>query len=152
VRSLDKAEIEQSVQKLFLQLDELKTAIQALQTRSLELTNEIREIRLAYETLTNIQQYGQVDTMASLDRYGYVYVRIRLEGSDKAIVRIGRDLYVVAPVDTAKSILLNFEKDVTDELRKTEAELKQLLNIYSQIQNKLQEYLAILAKEEERPR
>jgi prefoldin subunit 5 len=71
---------------------------------------------------------------------------------DKAVVRIGKDLYALVPIDEAKNILLNFEKDVTDELRKVEADLKQLVGIYNQIQGKLQEYLSMLAGEEERSR
>jgi|GEM_PF-764884 prefoldin alpha subunit len=147
-----RSDIEKNVQQLYVQLEEVRAAIQALQARSLELTNEIREIRLAYETLSTIQQYGQSDTLSSLDRYGYVYVKVQLMNRDKAVVRIGKDLYALVPIDEAKNILLNFEKDVTDELRKVEADLKQLVGIYNQIQGKLQEYLSMLAGEEERSR
>lgn len=147
---MSRSDIEKNVQQLYIQLEEVRTAIQALQARSLELTNEIREIRLAYETLSLIQQYNQTDTLASLDRYGYVYVKVSLVSMDKAIVRIGRDIYALVSMDEAKNILLNFEKDLADELRKVEAELKQLLSIYNQLQGKLQEYLSILAGEEER--
>jgi prefoldin alpha subunit len=148
--SISRADIEKNVQQLYMQLEELRAAIQALQTRSLELTNEIQEIRLAYETLSSIQQYGQSDTLTSLDRYGYVYVKVQLIDKDKAIVRITKDLYALLPIDEAKNILLSFERDITDELRKVEADLKQLLSIYNQVQKKLQEYLALLVGEEPR--
>ncbi|MCC6015879.1 MAG: prefoldin subunit alpha [Desulfurococcaceae archaeon] len=148
--AISRADIEKNVQQLYMQLEELRAAIQALQTRSLELTNEIQEIRLAYETLSSIQQYGQSDTLTSLDRYGYVYVKVQLIDKDKAIVRITKDLYALLPIDEAKNILLSFERDITDELRKVEADLKQLLSIYNQVQKKLQEYLALLVGEEPR--
>ena len=148
-QDVSKEELEKVVQQLYLQLEELRTAIKALQDRSLLISNEISEVRMAYETLTNIQQLNQSDVMASLDRYGYVYVRVHLENTDRAVVRIGRDLYAVVPIDVAKNILMNFEKDLTDELRKIEADLKQLTSIYTQLQNKLQEHLSALIKKEE---
>lgn len=144
-----RSELEKTIQQLFAQLEELRTAIRALQDRSIALSGEIQEIRMAYETLTTIQQHNQTDVMASLDRQGYVYVRVHLENTDKAIVRVGRDLYALVPIDTAKNVLIGFERDLTDELRKVEAELKQLMNMYTQLQNKLQEYISILAREEE---
>lgn len=146
----DRSELERSVQHLFLQLEELRAAIKILQDRSIVLSNEIQEIRMAYETLTNIQQLNQTKVMASLDRQGYVYVRVHLESVDKAVVRIGRDLYTVVPIDVAKNVLLSFEKDLVEELRRVEAELKHLTSLYSQIQAKLQEQLSILIKEEGR--
>ncbi|MEM0372084.1 MAG: prefoldin subunit alpha [Ignisphaera sp.] len=144
----DRIDVERAVQQLLVQLEELRAAIRILQNRSLALTSEIQEIRIAYETLTNIQQHSQRDVMASLDRQGYVYVKVKLEDIEKAVVRIGRDFYVFLPIDNAKNVLLNFEKDVMEELRRTEAELKQLTSIYEQLQTKLQEYLALLSKEE----
>ncbi|MEM4040647.1 MAG: prefoldin subunit alpha [Ignisphaera sp.] len=144
----DSIDVERAVQQLLVQLEELRAAIRILQNRSLALTSEIQEIRIAYETLTNIQQHSQRDVMASLDRQGYVYVKVKLEDIEKAVVRIGRDFYVFLPIDNAKNVLLNFEKDVMEELRRTEAELKQLTSIYEQLQTKLQEYLALLSKEE----
>jgi len=148
VSNPDRIDVERAVQQLLVQLEELRAAIRILQNRSLALTSEIQEIRIAYETLTNIQQHSQRDVMASLDRQGYVYVKVKLEDIEKAVVRIGRDFYVFLPIDNAKNVLLNFEKDVMEELRRTEAELKQLTSIYEQLQTKLQEYLALLSKEE----
>lgn len=145
---IDKSELEKTVQQMLLQLEELRTAIKLLQDKSIMLSSEVQEMRMAYDTLNNIQKLNQVEVMSSLDRQGYVYVKVRLENIDKAIVRIGRDFYAVVPIDTAKNVLLSFEKDVVDELRKVEAELKQLTNIYSQLQNKLQEYVSILTKED----
>ncbi|MEM1541225.1 MAG: prefoldin subunit alpha [Ignisphaera sp.] len=148
--SPDRIDVERAVQQLLVQLEELRTAIRILQNRSLALTSEIQEIRIAYETLTNIQQHSQKDVMASLDRQGYVYVKVRLEDIEKAVVRVGKDFYVLLPIDNTKNVLLDFEKDVMEELRKTEAELKQLTSIYEQLQTKLQEYLALLSKEEKK--
>uniref|UniRef100_A0A7J3N0D5 Prefoldin subunit alpha n=1 Tax=Ignisphaera aggregans TaxID=334771 RepID=A0A7J3N0D5_9CREN len=150
VSSPDRIDVERAVQQLLVQLEELRTAIRILQNRSLALTSEIQEIRIAYETLTNIQQHSQKDVMASLDRQGYVYVKVRLEDIEKAVVRVGKDFYVLLPIDNTKNVLLDFEKDVMEELRKTEAELKQLTSIYEQLQTKLQEYLALLSKEEKK--
>uniref|UniRef100_A0A7C2VFS4 Prefoldin subunit alpha n=1 Tax=Ignisphaera aggregans TaxID=334771 RepID=A0A7C2VFS4_9CREN len=147
--AVSRTEAEKAVQQLFAQLEELKAAIQALQNRSLEISAEIQEIKLAYETISTIQQLGQVETMSSLDRRGYAYVRTRLESTDKALIRIGHDLYALVPIDTAKNVLVNIEKDVTEELRRVEAELKQLTGLYTQIQKKLQEYVAILSREGE---
>lgn len=145
--NVDKLEAEKAVQQLLIQLEELRAAIRILQNRSLALTSEIQEIRIAYETLANIQQYSQTDIMASLDRQGYVYIKVKLEDVDKAVVRVGGDFYVVLPINNVKDVLLSFERNVTEELRRTEAELKQLTAIYEQLQNKLREYLSIISKE-----
>lgn len=148
--SVDRSELEKNIQQLFIKLEELRAAIRALQDRSLALSSEIQEIRIAYDTLTNIQQHNQVEVMASLDRQGYVYTRVHLINTDKAIVKIGGDFYALLPIDVAKTVLLGFEREVLDELRKVEAELKQLTDIYTQMQNKLQEYISILVREESR--
>lgn len=145
-----RSELERTIQQLYLQLEELGAAIKILQDRSLLISNEIREIRMAYETLQTIQRLNSTNIMSSLDRYGYVYVKVRLDDTSKAIVRISRDFYAVVPIDIAKNILLSYEKDLQDDLRKIEADIKHLMNIYNQLQNKLQEQISILTKEEER--
>lgn len=146
----DRAKIEEAAQQLLIQLEELRNAIRAIQSRSITLSNEIQEIRLAYETLSSIQRYGQKDTLASLDREGYVFIKIKLDDIDKALIRISRDLYAVLPIDNVKNVLSLYEKDLINELQETESELKRLSELHNQLQRKLQEYLAILAKSEGR--
>ncbi len=140
--------IEEIAQRLVLQLNELRNAIQLVQGRSLTISSELQEIRLAYETLSTIRKFGQNNVLASLDRQGYVFVKMYLVDSDHAIVRIGRDLYALLPIENAMNILSMYEKDLISELRETEAELKKLNELYEQLQKKLQEYLAILSQKE----
>uniref|UniRef100_A0A7C5TI34 Prefoldin subunit alpha n=1 Tax=Ignisphaera aggregans TaxID=334771 RepID=A0A7C5TI34_9CREN len=142
----DRSRIEEAAQQLLVQLEELRNAIRVVQSRSIALSNEIREIRLAYETLSSIQRYGQKDTLASLDREGYVFVKIKLDDVDKAVIRITKDLYAVLPIDNVKNVLSSYEKDLVVELQETEAELKKLSDLYNQLQRKLQEYLATLSR------
>jgi prefoldin subunit 5 len=52
----------------------------------------------------------------------------------------------VLPVDKVKSILTEYEKDLTEELRETEAELRRLTELYNQIQRRVQEYAASLQR------
>lgn len=144
----DKTRIEEAAQQLLAQLEELRNAIRVVQSRSISLSNEIQEIRLAYETLSSIQRYGQRDTLASLDREGYVFVKIKLDDVDRAVIRITKDLYAVLPIDNAKNVLSLYEKDLMSELQETEGELKRLTDLYNQLQKKLQEYLAVLSRSE----
>ncbi len=144
----DRARIEEAAQQLLIQLEELRNAIRVVQSRSIALSNEIQEIRLAYETLSSIQRYGQKDTLASLDREGYVFIKIKLDDVDKAVIRISKDLYAVLPIDNAKNVLSLYEKDLVNELQETESELKRLSDLYNQLQRKLQEYLTTLTKSE----
>ena len=144
--SEERARIEEAAQQIIVQLEELRNAIRVVQSRSLTLSNEIQEIRLAYETLSSIQRYGQRDTLASLDREGYVFVKIKLDDVDKAVIRITKDLYAVLPIDNIKTVLSLYEKDLVNELQETEAELKKLSDLYNQLQKKLQEYLATLSR------
>ncbi|ADM28217.1 hypothetical protein Igag_1414 [Ignisphaera aggregans DSM 17230] len=140
--------IEEIAQQLILQLNELRNAIQLVQGRSLAISSELQEIRLAYETLSTIRKFSQSNVLASLDRQGYVFVKMHLAESDRAIVRISRDLYALLPIENAMNILSMYEKDLISELRETEAELKKLNELYEQLQKKLQEYLAILSQKE----
>lgn len=144
----DRTRIEEAAQQLLAQLEELRNAIRVVQSRSISLSNEIQEIRLAYETLSSIQRYGQRDTLASLDREGYVFVKIKLDDVDRAVIRITKDLYAVLPIDNAKNVLSLYEKDLMSELQETEGELKRLTDLYNQLQKKLQEYLAVLSRSE----
>jgi len=140
--------VEEIAQRLVLQLNELRNAIQLVQGRSLAISSELQEIRLAYETLSTIRKFSQSNVLTSLDRQGYVFVKMYLAESDRAIVRIGRDLYALLPIENAMNILSMYEKDLISELRETEAELKKLNELYEQLQKKLQEYLAILSQKE----
>lgn len=144
----DRTRIEEAAQQLLAQLEELRNAIRVVQSRSISLSNEIQEIRLAYETLSSIQRYGQRDTLASLDREGYVFVKIKLDDVDRAVIRITKDLYAVLPIDNAKNVLSLYEKDLMSELQETEGELKRLTDLYNQLQKKLQEYLTVLSRSE----
>ncbi|MCS7110727.1 MAG: hypothetical protein N3D82_04755 [Ignisphaera sp.] len=146
--SQDRARIEEAAQQLLLQLEELRNAIRIVQSQSITLSNEIQEIRLAYETLSSIQKYGQRDTLASLDREGYVFVKIKLDDVDKAVIRISKDLYALLPIDSVKNVLSIYEKDLASKLQETESELKRLSDLYNQLQKKLQEHLATLARSE----
>lgn len=140
--------VEEIAQQLVLQLNELRNAIQLVQGRSLAISSELQEIRLAYETLSTIRKFSQSNVLTSLDRQGYVFMKTYLAESDRAIVRIGRDLYALLPIENAMNVLSVYEKDLITELRETEAELKKLNELYEQLQKKLQEYLAILSQKE----
>ena len=142
--SVDRAGAEEAIQQLLLQLEELREAIRVVQTRSLAISSELQEIRIAYETLNSIQKLSQQDVFTSLDRNGYVFVKARLASIDEAIVRVGREYYVSLPIDKAKGVLMEYEKELADELREAEAELKKLTELYNQIQKKMQEYVAVL--------
>ncbi len=150
--SLREENVEEIAQQLVLQLNELRNAIQLVQNRALAISGELQEIRLAYETLSTIRKFGQNNVLASLDRQGYVFMRMNLAEFDQAIVRIGRDLYALLPIENVMNILSMYEKDLISELRETEAELKKLNELYEQLQKKLQEYLAILSQREKAAR
>jgi len=147
--SSERARLEEAIQQLLVQLDELREAIRVVQARSLTLSSEIQEIRMAYETLSNIQRVSQREVLASLDRNGYVFAKAQLLVTDEAIVRIGKEYYTALPIDKVKSILTEYEKDLTEELKETEAELRRLTELYSQIQKRVQEYVASLQRLEE---
>jgi prefoldin alpha subunit len=145
----DKEKIEETLQQLLLQLDELREAIRLVQSRSLAIASEIQEIRMAYETLSNIQKASEKTVLAALDRNGYVFIKVQILSSDEATVRISRDYYATVPIESAKKILIEYEKELTESLKYTEAELKRLNSIYEQLQRKIQEYVAALQRAEE---
>jgi prefoldin alpha subunit len=147
--SSEKTRLEEAIQQLLAQLDELREAIRVVQARSLALSSEIQEIRMAYETLSNIQKLAHREVLASLDRNGYVFTKAQLLVTDEAIVRIGKEYYAALPIDKAKSILTDYEKDLTEELRETESELRKLTELYNQVQKRIQEYVTSLQRLEE---
>ncbi|MDK6028527.1 prefoldin subunit alpha [Ignisphaera sp. 4213-co] len=144
--SVDRTRAEEVIQQLLIQLEELREAIRVVQTRSLALSSELQEIRIAYDTLGEIQKLSQQDVFASLDRNGYVFVKAKLLSVDEAIVRLGKEYYISLPIDKAKNVLMEYEKELTEELRETETELRKLTELYNQIQKKIQEYVAMLQK------
>lgn len=143
---LSKEKLEAAIQELFVQLEELRNAIRLVQSRSLTLSSVIQELRLSYETLSNIQKHGSQEVLASLDREGYVFVKVKLDDVERAIVRIARDFYALLPIDNAKNVLLSYERELSTELRGVEAELKRLNELHAQLQKKLQEYVTMLMK------
>jgi prefoldin alpha subunit len=144
--SSERARLEEAIQQLLVQLDELREAIRVVQARTLAISSEIQEIRMAFETLSSVQKLTQREVLASLDRNGYVFAKALLLATDEALVRIGKEYYAVLPVDKVKSILTEYEKDLTEELRETEAELRRLTELYNQIQRRVQEYVASLQR------
>jgi prefoldin alpha subunit len=144
--SSERARLEEAIQQLLVQLDELREAIRVVQARTLAISSEIQEIRMAFETLSSVQKLTQREVLASLDRNGYVFAKALLLATDEALVRIGKEYYAVLPVDKVKSILTEYEKDLTEELRETEAELRRLTELYNQIQRRVQEYAASLQR------
>jgi prefoldin alpha subunit len=144
--SSERARLEEAIQQLLVQLDELREAIRVVQARTLAISSEIQEIRMAFETLSSVQKLTQREVLASLDRNGYVFAKVLLLATDEALVRIGKEYYAVLPIDRVKSILTEYEKDLTEELRETEAELRRLTELYNQIQRRVQEYAASLQR------
>jgi prefoldin alpha subunit len=144
--SSERARLEEAIQQLLVQLDELREAIRVVQARTLAISSEIQEIRMAFETLSSVQKLTQREVLASLDRNGYVFAKALLLATDEALVRIGKEYYAVLPIDRVKSILTEYEKDLTEELRETEAELRRLTELYNQIQRRVQEYAASLQR------
>jgi prefoldin alpha subunit len=144
--SSERARLEEAIQQLLVQLDELREAIRVVQARTLAISSEIQEIRMAFETLSSVQKLTQREVLASLDRNGYVFAKAQLLATDEALVRIGKEYYAVLPIDKVKSILTEYEKDLTEELRETEAELRRLTELYNQIQRRVQEYAASLQR------
>ncbi|MCC6046318.1 MAG: prefoldin subunit alpha [Ignisphaera sp.] len=144
--SSERARLEEAIQQLLVQLDELREAIRVVQARTLAISSEIQEIRMAFETLSSVQKLTQREVLASLDRNGYVFAKALLLATDEALVRIGKEYYAVLPIDKVKSILTEYEKDLTEELRETEAELRRLTELYNQIQRRVQEYAASLQR------
>jgi prefoldin alpha subunit len=144
--SSERARLEEAIQQLLVQLDELREAIRVVQARTLAISSEIQEIRMAFETLSSVQKLTQREVLASLDRNGYVFAKVLLLATDEALVRIGKEYYAVLPIDKVKSILTEYEKDLTEELRETEAELRRLTELYNQIQRRVQEYAASLQR------
>ncbi len=150
--SVDRRKIEESVRELAEQLNELKEAIQIAQNRVLAISNELDELRLAFETLNTIEKYsGQREALLALDRRGYAYVKANISVSDKVVVHIGQDLYVLLPLDKAKNVLVSRERDLITALREAEAELRKLNELYLQLQKKLQEYVTALSQQSSQP-
>ena len=145
----DRKKIEEALQQLLLQLDELREAIRLVQSRSLAIASEIQEIRMAYETLSNIQKTSEKTVLVALDRNGYVFIKVQILSNDEATIRIGKDYYATVPIESAKKILIEYEKELTESLKQTEAELKRLNDIYAQLQRKVQEYVVALQGAEE---
>jgi len=144
----DRKKLEEATRQLALQLEELKNAIQVAQNRVVAISNEIEELRLAYETLSAVEKFQQNEALISLDRRGYAYLKTALSDIDRAIVYIGQDLYVSLPIEKAKSVLTAREKDMIAALREAEAELKKLTDLYNQLQRKLQDYITALGQSE----
>jgi len=145
----DRKKIEEALQQLLLQLDELREAIRLVQSRSLAIASEIQEIRMAYETLSNIQKTSEKTVLVALDRNCYVFIKVQILSNDEATIRIGKDYYATVPIENAKKILIEYEKELTESLKQTEAELKRLNDIYTQLQRKIQEYVVALQGAEE---
>ncbi len=150
--SVDRRKLEEGVRELAEQLNELREAIQVAQNRVLAISSELDELRLAFETLNTIEKYGgQREALLALDRRGYAYVKASISVSDKAIVHIGQDLYVLIPLDKAKNVLASRERDLITALREAEAEFRKLNELYLQLQRKLQEYVTALSQQGSQP-
>ncbi len=149
---VDRRKLEEAVKELADQLNELREAIQVAQNRVLAISSELDELRLAFETLNTIEKYGgQREALVALDRRGYAYVKANISISDKAVVHIGQDLYVLLPLDKAKNVLASRERDLIAALREAEAELRKLNELYLQLQRKLQEYVSALSQQSGQP-
>jgi len=145
----DRKKLEEAINEITAQLNELREAIQMVQNRIAAISNELNELRLAFETLNTMERYGsQREALLALDRRGYAYIKANITVSDKAIVHIGQDIYVSLPLDRAKSILSMRERDLISALREAEAEFKKLSDIYTQLQKKLQEYVTALTQQQ----
>jgi len=139
-------EIEEAVRQLALQLEELKSYIEVAQNRVSTIASEIEEVRLAYETLTWLEKRVGEEALIALDRRGYSFIKTILPRDVKVYITLARDYVFELPIDKAKNILSTREKELMSTLRDAEADLKKLLELYNQINRKLQEYMALLSK------
>ncbi len=143
---VDVARLEQAVRQLAEQLEELKSYIEIAQNRVSSITSEIEELRASYEALTWLEKRSSNETLIALDRRGYAFVKVLIPDQEKVFVSLGRDYVVELPIDKAKSILSAREKELMAALRDAEADLRKLLELYNQLNRKLQEYLSLLAQ------
>ncbi len=139
---------EEEIRVLTTQLSELQEAINAVQARLAALTSELEEVRLAIETISNVDRFKQCEVLVALDRKGYAYIRAQLQSLDKVLVHVGQNLYVVVPIDKAKSILAERERELSNAIQETEVELRKLMEVYTQLQKRLQSHIAAMRSQQ----
>ncbi len=142
---VDRAKLEQAIRQLAEQLEELKSYIEIAQNRVSSISNEIEEVRLSYETLSWLEKKSSNEALIALDRRGYAFIKASIQ-EPKVFVTVGREFVVELPISKAKNLLSSRERELLAVLRDAEADLKKLLELYNQLNRKLQEYVSLLAQ------
>ncbi|QKR00937.1 prefoldin subunit alpha [Metallosphaera tengchongensis] len=121
-----------SLEDLLVQADSLKKEIDALQKLRDEVLESLGAVKSSKEAL-NILKAQNKEMLLSVDRRGFVILKVTEIPSDKVLVNLGLGYYAEIPPEDASKILDNREEQLNKSLQEITNRLNTVVNAYSQI-------------------
>jgi len=144
VREISKTITEKDIQSLIIEYNILKSLIEELQKRSAllaQLSNEIND------TITSLRHIGESEEKEVLLPLGsMIFLKAKNIDVEKIIVKIGANVLVEKPLDSALDYLTKIKSEVDLEMMNTNRRLEEAIVRYRQ----LDEILSKIASEKGR--
>jgi len=132
---------QQELRSLVEQLEALKSYIGELQARLQVVLNELEEVRLSRNTLTQLRDARDGSILVALDRRGHALVYAQIVDKEHVVIALGGDLYAKVPIERAIQVLTEREREIARIAGDIESEIKKVTNLYNEISKKLQQAL-----------
>jgi prefoldin, archaeal alpha subunit/eukaryotic subunit 5 len=121
-----------TLEDLLAQAEALRREIEALQKLRDELTESLNSVKNAKEAINSLKTQSK-DLMLSVDKRGFILLRVTEIPISKVLVNLGLGYYAEIEPDAATKILDSREEQLNKGIQEVSSRLNTVVNAYAQI-------------------